>query len=237
MHLLSTVCKSLTMLKASNGYIHLPQFLFPDFWKFSLLYLRGKWLVKSFKSFKSFAFTLNVRKIRKPYSPSLISPDHSDTDLDPAYQNDADLDLQLWFQLVTGTVQTHRFSISSKFVQISVADPGCLSRIRLFSIPDPGSELSPSRILIKEFKYFIPKKSKKNGFQALKNMIRVVHPGSRIRMLTFSQLGFRIQGSKRHPIPDPGSGSTTLVQTHILLCCETSTIIVFGFSTVFVTRI
>jgi hypothetical protein len=28
----------------------------------------------------------------------------------------------------------------------SVADPGCLSRIRLFSIPDPGSELSPSRI-------------------------------------------------------------------------------------------
>jgi hypothetical protein len=42
----------------------------------------------------------------------------------------------------------------------------------------PGSELSPSRILIKEFKYFNPKKSKKNGFQALKNMIRVVHPGS-----------------------------------------------------------
>jgi hypothetical protein len=30
--------------------------------------------------------------------------------------------------------------------QISVADPGCLSRIRLFSIPDPRSELSPSRI-------------------------------------------------------------------------------------------
>jgi hypothetical protein len=43
----------------------------------------------------------------------------------------------------------------------SVADPGCLSRIRLFSIPDPGYELSPSRILIKEFTYFNPKKSKK----------------------------------------------------------------------------
>jgi hypothetical protein len=33
-------------------------------------------------------------------------------------------------------------------------------------------------------------------------MIRVVHPGSQIRMLTFSHPGFRIQGSKRHPIPD-----------------------------------
>jgi hypothetical protein len=38
-----------------------------------------------------------------------------------------------------------------------VADPGCLSRIRLFSIPDPGSEFFTSRILIKEFKYFNPK--------------------------------------------------------------------------------
>jgi hypothetical protein len=27
----------------------------------------------------------------------------------------------------------------------SVADPGCLFRIRLFSIPDPGSELSPKK--------------------------------------------------------------------------------------------
>ncbi len=34
------------------------------------------------------------------------------------------------------------------------ADPGWLSRIRLFFIPDPGSELSPSRIRIKEFRYF-----------------------------------------------------------------------------------
>ncbi len=36
-------------------------------------------------------------------------------------------------------------------------------RIRLFSIPDPESEPSPSRIRIKEFKYFNPKKPK-NGF-------------------------------------------------------------------------
>jgi hypothetical protein len=49
---------------------------------------------------------------------------------------------------------------------ISVADPDPTffhpgSRIRLFSIPDPGSELSPSRIRIKEFKYINPKKNKK----------------------------------------------------------------------------
>jgi hypothetical protein len=48
-----------------------------------------------------------------------------------------------------------------------------------------------------------PQKSKKNGFKALKIMIRIVHPGSLIRMLTFSHPGSRIQGSKRHPIPDP----------------------------------
>jgi hypothetical protein len=38
-----------------------------------------------------------------------------------------------------------------------IPDPA--SRIRLFSILDPGSEPSPSRILIKEFKYFNPQKS------------------------------------------------------------------------------
>jgi hypothetical protein len=47
------------------------------------------------------------------------------------------------------------------YVGTSVADPECLSRIRLFSIPDPGSELSPSQIRIREFKYFNPKKTKK----------------------------------------------------------------------------
>jgi hypothetical protein len=42
------------------------------------------------------------------------------------------------------------------------------SRIRLFSIPDPGSELTPSRMLIKEFKYFNPKKIKKMVSKLLK---------------------------------------------------------------------
>jgi hypothetical protein len=51
----------------------------------------------------------------------------------------------------------------------SVADPGCLSRIRLFF--HSGSEFSPSRIPD-------PGAASKNGFSALGNMIRVVHPGS-----------------------------------------------------------
>jgi hypothetical protein len=45
-------------------------------------------------------------------------------------------------------------------------------------IPDPNCLHPGSRILISEFKYFNPRKKQKNGFQALKNMIRVVHPGS-----------------------------------------------------------
>ncbi len=48
-------------------------------------------------------------------------------------------------------------------------------------------------------------------------MIRVVHPGSRIRMLTFSHPGPRIQGSKKHPIPDPGSGSATLLLFPVII--------------------
>jgi hypothetical protein len=37
--------------------------------------------------------------------------------------------------------------------QGSVAEPVCLSRIRIFSILNPVSEFFPSRIRIKEFKY------------------------------------------------------------------------------------
>jgi hypothetical protein len=77
------------------------------------------------------------------------------------------------------------------------------SRIRLLSIPDPGSELSPSRILIKEFKYFNPNKSKKWFLSSKK-----FDPGcsSRIRMLTFSHPGSRIQVGQKGTqswIPDP----------------------------------
>ncbi len=107
-----------------------------------------------------------------------------------------------------------------------IPDPG--SRIRIFPsrfpdpgskffsswIPDPGSEFFPSRILdpgcaLKNSSIL----TKKSGFSALRNMIRVLHPGSgsRIWILTFylSRIPIldprsRIQGSKRHRIPDSG---------------------------------
>jgi hypothetical protein len=116
----------------------------------------------------------------------------------------------------------------------SFADPGCLSRIldpgseffpsqipdpgsKFFAswIPDPGYEFFPSRILdpgcaLKNLSIL----TKKNGFSARRNMIRVFDPGSGspIWILTFylSQIPIldprsRIQGSERHRIPDPGS--------------------------------
>ncbi len=98
-------------------------------------------------------------------------------------------------------------------MSISVADPGCLSRIpdptffhpgsriRTVSIPDPGSSS-------KNLSIITPKKAKKWFLSSKK-----FDPGcsSRIRMLTFSHPGTRIQGLKKHPIPDPGSGSATLM--------------------------
>jgi hypothetical protein len=115
------------------------------------------------------------------------------------------LGLQVWRSgLATGSdyhkdlevVLRHFGGCSGKrghIMPTSVADPGCLSRIRFLSIPDPGTEFSHprSRIRIKEFRYFNPK----NSFQTLRNMIRFVHPGSRIRILTFYP--------SRTPDPDP----------------------------------
>jgi hypothetical protein len=49
--------------------------------------------------------------------------------------------------------------VSLTVADCSVADPGCLSRIPDLTFFHPGS-----RIRIKEFKYFNPKKTKKNGF-------------------------------------------------------------------------
>jgi hypothetical protein len=43
-------------------------------------------------------------------------------------------------------------------------------------------------------------------------MIRVVHPGSRIRMLTFYPSRIPYPGAEK--APDPGSGSATLMRIH-----------------------
>ncbi len=69
------------------------------------------------------------------------------------------------------------------------------SRIRTVSIPDPGSSSKNLRILT-------PKKAKK-WFLSSK-ALKLSHPGS------------RIQGSKRHPIPDPGSA--TLQKLQFTIC-------------------
>jgi hypothetical protein len=110
---------------------------------------------------------------------------------------------------------------------MSIPDPG--SWIRIFSIPDPGSWIKIFCILhpeslIPDLNFFHPGSwipdvhlsilTKKNGFSARRNMIRVFDPGSgsRIWILTFylSQIPIldprsRIQGSKRHRIPNPRS--------------------------------
>jgi hypothetical protein len=84
---------------------------------------------------------------------------------------------------------------------LSFADPVCLSRIRLFSIPD--ANFFPSRIHIKEFKYFNPK----NCFLSS----RKYDPGcsSRIRILIFL---LAPDPGVTKKAPDPGSGSATLLE-------------------------
>ncbi len=57
---------------------------------------------------------------------------------------------KFWFQI--GTVCKDTDTTKS-----SVVDPGCLSQIRIFSIPDPHFFHPESRIHIKEFRYFTQK--------------------------------------------------------------------------------
>jgi hypothetical protein len=81
------------------------------------------------------------------------------------------------------------------------------SRIRLSSIPDPNC-LHPGSSS-KNLNFSTPKKAKKWFLSSKK-----YDPGcsSRIPDPDADFLPSRIQGSKRHPIPDPGSGSATLVK-------------------------
>jgi hypothetical protein len=88
-------------------------------------------------------------------------------------------------------------------------------------IPDSGTDFFPSRIpdpncfhpgsASKNLSILTPK----NGFKALGNMILVVHPESRIRILTFYPSRILDPGVKKAPDPDPqhwieGSGSRPL---------------------------
>ncbi len=94
------------------------------------------------------------------------------------------------------------------YLTISVADPGCLSRIHIFPSRIQGQK--GFRIRIKEFKYFNPK----NCSQALGNMIRMVIPDPDPRSWFFTHHGSRIQGSKRHQIPDPQHCSQSKISAY-----------------------
>jgi hypothetical protein len=103
-------------------------------------------------------------------------------------------------------------------------------------IPDPNFFHLVSRILdqnffhpgslIPDLNFFHPGcagKNKKNGFSALRNMIRVFHPGtgSRIWILTFYLSWIpdpesRDQKGTGSLIPDPGSGFATLEISSLL---------------------
>jgi hypothetical protein len=140
-----------------------------------------------------------------------------------------------WVRLFLGSLSPSKFGDEIS----SFADPGCLSQILdpgseffLAQIPDPGSQLFPSGIPDPGSEFF-PSRildpgsasqnlgilTKKNGFSAFRNMIRVFHPGTgcQIRILNFYPSRIlimysrsRIQGLKRHRSPDPGSGFETL---------------------------
>ncbi len=100
-------------------------------------------------------------------------------------------EFSLFHTFSNGLLSIEKFMIVPIVLRIRDVYPG--SRIRLFSIPDPGSELSPSRtrIRIKELSILTPQKM----------VSRKYDPGcsSRIRMLTF------------YPsrIPDPGGQKGT----------------------------
>ncbi len=85
-------------------------------------------------------------------------------------------------------------------VPVGVADPGCLSRIRIFlyRIPDPGQEVSGSRIRIK---VFLPQKTVSKLSEICSGMF-IPDPD-----LDFVPIPD--PGVKR--APDPGSGSETPV--------------------------
>ncbi len=94
-------------------------------------------------------------------------------------------------------------SLKTKFfsvLRIRDVYPG--SRIRLFSMPDPTCLHPGSRILIKEFQYFNPKKMVSKLLKIWSGLF-IQDPGSGCWLSIHP--GSQIQGSKRHPIPDLGS--------------------------------
>jgi hypothetical protein len=90
-------------------------------------------------------------------------------------------------------------------IPVSVADPGCLSQIRLFSIPDPNClhprSSSKNLSILTQKKWFLSSKKYDPGCS------------SRIRMLTFSQPGSRGQKGTQYRIRNTGSCPPSAVRT------------------------
>jgi hypothetical protein len=97
----------------------------------------------------------------------------------------------------------------SRIQILSILDP--LSQIRIFSIPDVGS-----RIRIKEFKYFFNQKkwflSSQKYDPGFPSRIRISDLNPDFLPIPDPDPGSQIPnpGVKRHQIPDPGSGFSTL---------------------------
>ena len=90
----------------------------------------------------------------------------------------------------------------SEYFPSRIQDPG--SKFFPSWIPDPGPEFFPSRMLDPgSASKNVSILTKKNGFSALRNMIRVFHPGSVawIQILTFYTSRIPNPGVKKAPDP------------------------------------
>jgi len=114
-------------------------------------------------------------------------------------------------------------SLKTKFfsvLRIRDVYPG--SRIRLFSMPDPTCLHPGSRILIKEFQYFNPKKMVSKLLKIWSGLF-IPDPGSGCWLSTHP--GSRGQKGTQSRILDPGSRSAALVflsskdETFVLCLC------------------
>ncbi len=115
---------------------------------------------------------------------------------------------QLLFCLFGTSAEGHIGWFSPPVLRIRDVYPG--SRIRLFSIPDPGSELSPSRIPDphQRIHVFKPQKKQKYWFLSSKKYdpgcsSRIPDPGSGCWLSPIPDPGSRGQKGTQSRIPDP----------------------------------
>ncbi len=94
--------------------------------------------------------------------------------------------------------------------ETSVADPGCLSRIWIFSIPNPWSEFFQSRFRNKELKCKCPGNKKSILTQKIVSKLSEIWSGLFIRDPFPDFYSFLIPDPGVKKVPDPGSASLSL---------------------------